>query len=145
MSFHHGAVVMVGPDAGSPSGAMLTDAIDSTVAAYAEARTLAPSEVYGMLEKYKPTIFIVDKIDCAKAHGGAGCGGFIASDNTLHIQGDAVGCLAHTTLAHFLLHYLLGCETGAMDIEHTAAIFKDVESAVNLHLAQTHAPCSVAK
>jgi hypothetical protein len=135
ISFHHGSAVACGPDVGPPSVADINDAIEATVAAFAEAKAMPLADVQAYLEKYKPAAYVVDAIDCAKAHD-KGCGGFIASDNTLHIRGVHDGCLAKTSFVHFFLHYLLGCQSGAMDIDHTDPIFKDTEASVNLRLAQ---------
>lgn len=143
ISFHHGSAIACGPDVGPPTPAMITDAVDSTLTAFAEARNMPVSEVEAWLEKYKPAAYIVDAIDCEKAHGGKGCGGFIASDNTLHIRGSSDGCLAHTSFVHFLLHYLVGCQSGVMDIDHNDAVFNDVERDINLRLAQSCAPPAI--
>jgi hypothetical protein len=135
--FVHNAAVGIDTDAGPFAVSHVENAMDLTASAYAKARGLADTDVVGWVEKYKPTFFIAASIDCAKAHDGPfKCGGFISKDNAVHIKGDVSGCLSNTSFVHFFLHYLVGCHTGAMDIEHTSAVFKELEPAINLELAQ---------
>jgi hypothetical protein len=143
LSFVHGAPVGIDTDAGPFTTEAIVQAVEVTCMTYMENKGLESGSVIGWVEKYKPTIFLASNIDCAKAHNGLGeCGGFIASDNSIHVRGHSTGCISDTSFVHMLLHYLIGVHTGAMDIEHKDPAFKEVEPVINLQLTQANPRCA---
>lgn len=116
-----GAVIMLSMDNNpTPSTSELQETFAAVFDAYSEAMHLPRQDVEAIIRRYSPAIYLVEGIDCGRAHDGVGsCGGFIAGDNSIHINmANWRGCLAHTSLQHFLVHYLEGVLTGSQDGRH---------------------------
>jgi hypothetical protein len=116
-----GAVVMLSMDNNpTPSTAELQEIFTSVFEAYSAAVHVPQADVEGAIKRYSPVVYLSESIDCGRAHNGVGeCGGFIAGDNSIHINMSGwQKCLARTSLQHFLVHYLEGVLVGDQDGGH---------------------------
>jgi len=93
-----------------PSKTHIRHTLKATIEAYAEVMQTTTAEVRRAINSWAPVIFLEEHFDCALAHDGPdGCGGYIdAANNIIFIQAKGwQGCLANTSLMHFVVHYIL--------------------------------------